>query len=86
MTLIPLNKFQPSLFVYRPFQGDAPFVDPFSYLCFKFICVINFAKPFLKFIADTIIWYLNSMLDFNISCSKDFRNMSFMMTKCISWL
>ena len=32
----------------------------------------NFPKPFLSFIDDTMILYLNSKLDWNIFCTKDF--------------
>ena len=39
----------------------------------KIINVIYFAKPFLHFIDDSMIWYLNSKLDLNPSCAKDFR-------------
>ena len=31
---------------------------------------INFAKPFLNFIDDTMICYLNSKLDLNLTCAK----------------
>ena len=48
-------------------------------------CIINLAKPFLYFIGDTMIWYLNSKLDLNLSCAKDFRSLSSMVTWCISW-
>ena len=44
------------------------------------IGIINFAKPFLNFMDDTMIWYLNSKLDLNLSCAKDFQNLNFMMT------
>ena len=44
----------------------------------KAIGIINFAKPFVNFIDDTMIWYLNSKLDLNLSCVKDFRNLNFM--------
>ena len=47
---------------------------------------INFAKPFLNFIIDTIIWYLNSKLDLNLSSAKDFRNLNSMVTWCINWI
>ena len=40
----------------------------------------KFRKTFLNFIEDTKIWYLNSKLDFNLSCTKDFRNLSSMVT------
>ena len=40
----------------------------------KAIGIINFAKHFQNFIADTIVWFLNSKLDLNLSCAKDFRN------------
>ena len=36
------------------------------------IGIINFAKPFLNFIDDTMNRYLNSKLDLNLSCAKDF--------------
>ena len=36
------------------------------------IGIINFAKPFSKFLDDTMIWYLNSKLAFNLSCAKEF--------------
>ena len=51
----------------------------------KAICIMTFAKHFLKFIDDTVIRYLNSKLDFNLSCSKDFLNLSSMVTCCINW-
>ena len=37
------------------------------------------------FIDDTMIWFLNSKLDLNLSCAKDFRNLISMVTWCISW-
>ena len=46
----------------------------------KVIDIINFAKCFINFIADTIILYLNSILDLNLSCNRDLRNQSFMAT------
>ena len=36
-------------------------------------------KTFSNFIDDTMIWYLNSKLDLNLSCAKDFRNMNSMV-------
>ena len=42
----------------------------------KAIHIINVAKPFLNCIAYTVFWYLNSMLDFNLSYAKDFQNLS----------
>ena len=47
--------------------------------------VINIAKYCLNFIDDTIIWYLNSKLDLNLFCTKDFRNLNSMLTWCINW-
>ena len=47
------------------------------------ISIINFAKPFLNFIDDSMILYLNSKLDLNLSCAKDFRNLNSMVTWCI---
>ena len=40
---------------------------------------INFVKLFLNCIADTMILYLNSTLDLNLSCVRDFRNWNFML-------
>ena len=42
-------------------------------------------KTFSKFIDDTMIWFLNSKLDLNLFCAKDFRNLISMVTWCISW-
>ena len=49
------------------------------------IGIINFAKPFLNFIDNTVIWFLNSKLDLNLSCAKHFRNLGSMVTWCIDW-
>ena len=49
----------------------------------KAIGIINFAKYFLNIIDDTVIWYLKSKLDLNLSCAKDFRNLNSMVTWCI---
>ena len=38
-----------------------------------------------SFIDDTMIWFLNSKLDLNLSCAKDFRNLISMVTWCINW-
>ena len=46
----------------------------------KVIGIINFAKPFLNFIDDTMFWYLNSKLDLNLSKAKDFQNLNSMVT------
>ena len=51
----------------------------------KAIGIINFAKLFQNFIDDTMIWFLNSKLDLNYSCAKDFRNLISMVTWCINW-
>ena len=51
----------------------------------KAIRIINFAKHFQNFIDDTMIWFLNSKLDLNLSCAKDFRNLISMVTWCINW-
>ena len=48
------------------------------------IGIINFAKPFLNFIDDTMILYLNSKLDLNLSCAMVFRNLNSMVTGCIN--
>ena len=38
---VPLNMF------YSPFEGGATFVDPFCYLCFTFIFIIQNGLSFL---------------------------------------
>ena len=45
---------------------------------------INFAKPFLNFIDNTLIRYLNSKLVLKLSCAKDFWNLHSMVTMCIN--
>ena len=50
----------------------------------KAIGFINFAKPFLNFIDSNLICYLNSKLDLNLSCAKDFQNLGSMVTWCIN--
>ena len=50
----------------------------------KAIGIINFAKRFLNFIDDNMIGFLNSKLDLNLSCAKDFRNLISMVTWCIN--
>ena len=50
----------------------------------KAIGIINFPKPFLNFIDETLIKYLNSKLDLNLSCARDFRNPNSMVTWCIN--
>ena len=52
----------------------------------KAISIINFAKLFLNFIDDTKILYLNSKLDLNLSCTKDFQNLNSMVTEEDCWL
>ena len=51
----------------------------------KVIVIINFPKHFQNFIDDTMIWFLNSKLDLNLFCAKDFRNLISMVTWCINW-
>ena len=46
---------------------------------------IKLRKHFLNFIDDTMIWFLNSKLDLNLSCVKDFRNLNSLVTWCINW-
>ena len=41
-------------------------------------------KTFSNFIDDTVIRFLNSKLDLNLSCAKDFRNLISMVTWCIN--
>ena len=50
----------------------------------KALGIINFAKPFLNFIDNTLIYYLNAKLDLNLSCAKNFRNLCAMVTWCIN--
>ena len=50
----------------------------------KAISIINFAKHFQNFIDDTMIWFLNSKLDLNLSCARDFRSLISMVTWCIN--
>ena len=38
-----------------------------------------------NFIDDTMIWYLNSNLDLNLSCAKDFWNLNSMVTWWLNW-
>ena len=42
-------------------------------------------KTFSNFIDDTMIWFLNSKLDLNLSCTKDSRNLISVVTWCINW-
>ena len=44
---------------------------------------ISFTK-LLSLIADTMIWYLNTMSDLKLSCAFDFQSQSFIATMCIS--
>ena len=44
------------------------------YFLNKAIGIINIAKPFLDFIDDSMILYLNSKLDLNLSCLQMLRN------------
>ena len=48
----------------------------------KAISIMNFAKHFLNFSTNAMILYLDSILDLNISCTRCFRNQTFMATKC----
>ena len=32
-----------------------------------------------------MIWYLNSKMDLNLSCAKDFRHLNYMLTWSINW-
>ena len=45
----------------------------------KVISIINFAKHFLNFKDDTMICYLNSKLDLNLSFAKEFWNLNSMV-------
>ena len=44
----------------------------------KAIGIMSFAKPFLNFIDYTMIWYLNSKLDLNLSCTMESLKLNFM--------
>ena len=50
----------------------------------KAIGIMNFTQHFQNFINDTMIWFLNSKLDLNFSCAKDFQNLISMVTWCIN--
>ena len=58
-----------------------------SCVCYVFVLVCLFVPcgHLLNLIDDTIIWYLNSKLDLNLSCAKDFQHLIFMVTWCIGW-
>ena len=47
--------------------------------------IINFAKPFLSFMGDAVLWCLDSRLVLNLSCIEHFGNLNSMMTWCINW-
>ena len=51
----------------------------------KAIGIINVTNPFLNFIFYNMIWYLNSKLDLNLSCVKDFHHLGSTVTWCINW-
>ena len=76
-------------FHYFSFMGNynlmLSWVEHKGFFLNKAIGIINFAKSFLNFIDDTMIWYLNSKLDINLSCVKGFRNLNSMVTWCINW-
>ena len=80
MGLVPLNIFQSSLIVLLTIPTRCFFCGFFLLFMFQMLVILNFAKPFLNFIIDTMIWYLNSMLGLNLSCAKDFWNLSSMVT------
>ena len=44
------------------------------------------SKTYPNFIEDTIILYLNSKLNLNLSCAKEFRNLNSVVTWCIKEL
>ena len=46
--------------------------------------ILNSTKSFLNFIEDTMVRYLNSKLDLNLSCAKDIRNLRIVVTSCIN--
>ena len=49
----------------------------FSY---RAIGIINFERLSPNFIADTMNWFLSSMLDLKHFCIKAYRNRNFMVT------
>ena len=61
-----------------------PDLCPFSYFNLHKIRLKGFAKHFQNFIDDTMIRFLNSKLDLNSSCAKDFQNLISMVTWCIN--
>ena len=60
-------------------ENDAP-IGKDSFMRNNHLGIINFAKHFQNFIDDTMICFLNSKLDLNLSCAKDFRNLISMVT------
>ena len=46
----------------------------------RYLGIINFERLSLNLIADTMNWFLNSMLDEKHFCIKAFRNRNFMVT------
>ena len=59
-------------------------VDTNAYKLQPSLSIIHFAKHFQNFIDDTLICFLNSKLDLNLSCAKDFLNLISMGTWCIN--
>ena len=47
------------------------------------IGIKNFAKPFLNFIDDTVVWCLDSGLDFGLSCTGDFPGLESVVAWCV---
>ena len=47
--------------------------------------LIRFARASSHIADDTMTWYLNSKLDWNLSCAKEFQNLNSMVTWCINW-
>ena len=45
--------------------------------------IINFAKPFLGFACDSVVWCLSSRLDLGLSCAKDFWSLGSVVTWCV---
>ena len=43
----------------------------------SFVLLENLAMLLTSFIDNTMIWYLNSKLDLDLSCAKDFRKPEF---------
>ena len=69
------------------FAGASSYVTDFStgselltQKLLKAIGIINFAKPFLNFIDDTMVWCLSSRLGLSLSCAKNYGGLGSVVT------